>query len=131
MIFKVILGLGSVAGGTLAAWRLVQEVVEIRKLGPPAWWVIQRHPVTKSVDPPHMGIASTSGLLATRVFRWEKDRWIPLTPYVFEDSERYVTQSQPEGRSLYVQVYWRRKHVDGVWTATTHYAANVKDQLPR
>ncbi len=138
MIGKVILGLGSVAGGSLAVWRIAQEVVETRKLGPPAWLAMLLHPVGKSVEAPHKGkyIASLSSF---RVYRWDRDRWTALTPFVYDtptspDASKKVcvTKDQPTGRSLYAQVWWKRKLADGPWHPTkVQYAANAADKLPR
>jgi hypothetical protein len=130
VIGKVILGLGSVAGGTLAAWRLTQEVVESRKLGPPAWWVLWMHPVTREVEPPS---AKRTEEHATRVYRWEKDSWVPLTPhlYLHASAATLVVGGPPIGRLLYAQVRWKRK-LGGTWSVShVEYARNVKDKLPR
>ena len=136
MIGRLILGLGSIAGGTLAAWRLTQEYAEYRELGPPAWWVVWRYPVEKYAEAPPLKMKNgevCTHLAAFRVFRWNRDRWDPLTSHVYAAADAsYLTPSAPEGRSLYAQVTWSRPIVDKPWTVKlVRYAANVKDKLPR
>lgn len=141
MIGKLILGLGSIAGGTLASLRLAEEVVEFRKLGPPAWWAIWWHPVGKKVEapPPSVKGVVSLGTKATRVYRWDRDRWVSLTPFVYDlptapDAAKrvYVSKDPPSERSLYAQVWWSRKLADGPWSpAKVQYAANAANKLPR
>lgn len=130
-IGKVILGLGSIAGGALASWRLTQEIVEAKKLGPPAWWAIWMHPVAKSVEGPPR---SPQHVHVSRVYRWEKDRWVPLTPHWFAPAPpaSMLTGGPPTGRLLYAQVVWSRKTAKDAWSPSrVEYARNVKEKLPR
>ena len=137
MIGKVILGLGSLAGGSLAVWRLSQEVVEIRKLGPPAWLAMLLHPAGKNVEFPPKG-RQVESLAATRVFRWDRDRWVPLTPFVYSTpiapsaSRRVCVEGEPRGRLLYAQVWWTRSLAEGSWRSKkVQYASKALDKLPR
>lgn len=130
MVGKLILGLGSVAGGALATWRLAQEIAEWGKLGPPAWWVVWRYPIEKYADLP----TDKSRLAALRVFRWNRDRWVPLTPcvYTVASDVSYLTQTPPDGRLLFAQITWTKSSAKVPWTVkVVRYASGAKDKLPR
>lgn len=126
---KVILAVGTLAGGGLATWKLLQEVVETRKLGPPAWWVLWWKPLRPAAP------AEADQRYASRAFRWKVDRWVPISEHWYALSPAVgsvLGGGPPEGRSLYAQAFWERKPPAGAWRlAEVAYAKDVDmEQLP-
>jgi hypothetical protein len=104
---RVILGIGTLAGGGLAVYRLTQEVIESRTMGPPAWWVLWRRPLRPELPAQRDQKNVNHYMQAARVFRWVKDRWVPLTPWWYFPPKGAmgggVSGGPPSERNIYAQ----------------------------
>lgn len=131
---KIVLGLGTLAGGGLAMYKGLQEIMESRLLGPPAWWVLWRHPLKPGLPPETDPKNVNHYTRASRVFRWEKDRWTALTPIWYAPQPPAalgggVAGGPPADRSAYAQAVWR--HATSGWRLVrVYYGRDVTKTLP-
>lgn len=131
---KLILGIGSLAGGGLAAYRLTEEAVQAKLLGPPAWWVLWRHPLRPTLPPANDRANVNHYMQAARVFRWVKDRWVPLTAWWYFPPKSAmgggVAGGPPTERSIYAQAVAESKDGKTWKLRSVFYGKDTTKDLP-
>lgn len=121
---RTILAVGTLAGGAFAAWKILQEVAEWKKLGPPAWWVVWRSPLAPAKP---SGLMPDRPKVAARVYRWRVDIWVPVTDYLYDSAAKsMLVGGPPEMRDLYAQARWEREGKFAWKKPTVTYARDAK-----